>query len=787
LNRGVRTLNPGYRTATIGLRSPRVAVLFPAQENWRQWARLALRECTRVWGGGGYALVPFDDTGCIHPTLIEAVQAYDPDHVELLVAAPKIWAQNSPEFIARLRAQSNDRATFDEWTMSDHGTVQDRAGSHAVDTLLQACSVMRINTSEQWESGRGRNRTVQPDSVVAEDDSVCIRAECTWPGDATLFVGARVGIIDSDSRNTPPPEDDLLAWCLSPTGPAPGMLVHGAATEQNGQLPTAFEINSPTLQQMRRGLPRDLSALIVVGDTAEDFALAVVAQRMRGFSIWLTPEQITSSFARSPILRISLGTLIQHFGGARVVSVSLDDSTLSNLIANFDDPAVQIWADDQPIDSRISTRLGRQLPEWADAPQTLMLPEHIGTTVALPVNEERGGTFELATRLDSPIPSTPPLSNIRPAWIVDIDFGVGTLPGGRALPTKALLAASNDQAVSIRASRDGIVSFDSASQGIVLTAAVPAARIARPTLRIPSLEDWVDAMAGARGLSARVSAAGQKTALMARRLGGRNRLTDIVSGPLHGVLREFLPASTRSETTTTAFPNKDGVVLSGNLRLLTYRAIERLTPNLDDTQRQDHLDELLAAEVMRRGLVLDCTDCHEPSFLAIDQLRQNYDCPRCGATNTLSAARWKRSSNEPEWYYDLHAAFRDLLRSDGDAVLLTAAHLRSATALYADTSELEFAALGAAQAVFEIDLIAHTRDGLFVCEVKSNASLGASRTRTSMIRKRFEAAQILRADKVVFASVDSAWSAASMEAVGTVQRTDFPAIAYELLSVARPK
>ena len=64
----------------MGLRAPRVVYLVPAGQDWTFNAPLALSEVTRLWGGAGFVVVPVSAAE-VHPALLAALRAYDPDHV----------------------------------------------------------------------------------------------------------------------------------------------------------------------------------------------------------------------------------------------------------------------------------------------------------------------------------------------------------------------------------------------------------------------------------------------------------------------------------------------------------------------------------------------------------------------------------------------------------------------------------------------------------------------------------------------------------------------------------
>ena len=52
------------------------------RRRWVAAARIALAQCTQVWGGAGFVLVPHHD-GKVDRTILEALVAYDPDYVAI--------------------------------------------------------------------------------------------------------------------------------------------------------------------------------------------------------------------------------------------------------------------------------------------------------------------------------------------------------------------------------------------------------------------------------------------------------------------------------------------------------------------------------------------------------------------------------------------------------------------------------------------------------------------------------------------------------------------------------
>ena len=130
----------------------------------------------------------------------------------------------------------------------------------------------------------------------------------------------------------------------------------------------------------------------------------------------------------------------------------------------------------------------------------------------------------------------------------------------------------------------------------------------------------------------------------------------------------------------SAYPGGEGVVLLNGVRegYLTFAGMLKFAgEGISPGDLRDGVDGLAARGVVRRGLVLGCGTCGRPSFIAIGNLAQVNQCPRCGAANELAQVQWRDPVEEPSWYYDLHPVARELLADHGEVPLLLSRHLRS--------------------------------------------------------------------------------------------------------------
>ena len=118
---------------------------------------------------------------------------------------------------------------------------------------------------------------------------------------------------------------------------------------------------------------------------------------------------------------------------------------------------------------------------------------------------------------------------------------------------------------------------------------------------------------------------------------------------------------------------------------------------------------------------------------------------------------------EPRWFYNLYAAFRELLGANGDTVLLGAAALRGSSRSYIDSPELEFYELQTGRTVAEIDVIASVNREVVLVEGKSNGKFNGKANREDHAEKMLQVAKALRANRIVFATTMEAWSSTDVK------------------------
>ena len=717
------------------LRPARVAVVFDGGDDWHYWARLAIYAASQVWGGAGFILIPHRD-GEVAPSLLQAASAYDPDHVVLLRITVRHFELARPGMQPLLlNGQPVTGAAREELVeKAGAAVIDDASGEKARQAVAAVCSPYRHQTeSGDWTgelTALNADRTGGDLTPISGLEGVPegsrLAAPADWGGPLGVAVAARCGALVEPVPAGPPKMDDeerldLVRWLLSDgeRGTPPYSAVwHPAAAVSVLPLglETTFNWGRQGLTVLQRGFAPARPAMLVAGDEAADFALALAWDRLYGRSLWLPSDW----------------------------QPSLDVSTSVDQAAEPPRFAVE-----EPCFDRDGVRL-------------LAVAGQFGHQFTVPVRKDGGGVVMM---MPSPAPAIEDPGLARSAdlrWHVDLGLLGSAMPRGRGLDGQSLFApGENIHLTNVRSSRDGIT-YDAARLDFVPAGTAPLSRLARPRLRELGLAEWARLLAGQSGLCFGLSSAGRRAEMLRQLWDGRDSFVGSMTGRLLPVLRAFQPSHARS---SDAYPGGEGVVLLNGVRegYLTFAGMlkfagEGITPG----DLRDGVDGLAARGVVRRGLVLGCGTCGRPSFIAIGNLAQVNQCPRCGAANELAQAQWRDPVEEPSWYYDLHPVARELLADHGEVPLLLSRHLRSGSRRYDDVPELELRDASGSPAA-EADLIAVGDDEVIVAEAKSNDALGGStREVRRAAAKRVRLADVLRADQIVLATTRPEWSASSI-------------------------
>lgn len=787
---------PTFQGLRTTLRPPRAVVVFSGDGDWLSHAAQAVYECGRVWGGSGFILIPHHN-GVVHPDLIRLAAAYDPDYV---LTIPITIGQYEAMYPGLLQIKGEDgellhvEDRIEALRYSLNTNMRDPGGHAARDLIAAACTPHRymvpkddgteVPHEQQQVLALGDDRLSgqQPLTRVPRltagvayiKTGVPGHLQGAWALAAAIYNGigdppvlpyADALPIDFDQAKS------LMRRAL-PSGRRSGLF-----SDAEPQWTTTWSASDVGTVRVQPWMASQKDHLVVVGHSADDFALALGWQVQFGNAYWI-PETPPFSEKVSDLVVWGLGqdmlseieyehrravltstTLGQDL--LRVVGDSWVESrprVLTSWTTDGGDEVVEPDpADEVPPEI---TYLEPDALDFADG-GLLVVRDQYDVPLALPAAIDEHGQINLLVDLPPIAPTHPELDAIRDlTWQIDVDTPEFRVPRMRGVSPEVLQAGSNTRESFVRLSRSGLSCY-SGSWGWVMAGSTRTQAMAKPRLQFPSLLTWAGAMAASAGMSTRFSDAGHRIEVLRRRWGSRATLTADWAGDLRPVLLGF---KADKKDTSAAFPNGGGVVLRFPEAYLSFQGMSGLFTGDADVLRAQ-IDRLCGLRVLQRGLILRCEACMDLAFITLDEVASVNVCRRCGSSNALTQARWNRPADEPIWWYDLHPAARELLAADAGVGLLAAEYLRRTARSYEDTSELEF--VRGTAPVAEADLLAVVEGRVILGEAKATPTLGPTkRQRAAKARKIALMAAALRADEVVLCtSSNTSWSSADLDAV----------------------
>jgi hypothetical protein len=695
-----------YQTIHACLRPSRTAVAYQRRSDWIYSARQVIRTLSMGWGGAGAVIVPLDDHGTIADPLLPMLRVCDPDHVVVHALTIADLAVEQPDIVDRLveKAGLQGEAPEETWARLSREQLHFAGSWDALAAQVDGwCCPFKglqqeARTFDQMEVG-----------ILQRDDRDPSLAEAR-PGDVTytldmasvdpmmaLMVESRVGALAADARRgrnvveLPVQDEDLPALVrLAITGEVdPGWDLHRRYLTATGVAMTApppnalpgdhylartpFARTCQWLAKVSIGWPPP-ARICVVGDTAEDHALAVLCDRVFDHGAWvplslLREDSGVGRAARRAVRRLPWLGRADH-RPVLMVSASQTLDQVTGLVTDIED-LLGVDIDGTPTEQQ---RLrAAPLSELAEQPGRAFLADERSFDLRrfVPVRQADAELSLLTPVPQLPLPAAAEQLGDDVAWLVDVAVPSHQPPARTAISSATLLhrsAAAFPEAV-VRASRDG-VSFSSRNMGFVPGGASVEGRLAQPLLRLPSAERIFAELAAKHDARVQRSEAGHRSATATGLWGSPTAIAADLTGDVRRLLDAFIPPpSTRGDY-------GDGYAIRGDGFLTVRHAAQVL--GADEHQARDVLDRLLAIKVLRRGLLLYCERCRTQAFYPIGAVGEDgFACLICGYPSLLARGRWYEKEAEPAWNYALDQVVRNLLKMHGDIPLLAATRLAS--------------------------------------------------------------------------------------------------------------
>lgn len=772
----------GFASVTAALRAPRVTVAIPDDDHWTYWATRAVEFLSGIWGGAGGTVLPVREGGP-HPAVLRLLQRYDPDYIAPLMASLADHEKARP---GELQIVEDGKATTGERRKQLLLDAEARGPrlNHLL-TPAQVDQIRRLFRSFTESDGEGRLFGAHPEQVPSEPLTSVSASEdpVTYEtGNEMLDLAIRMRRGAAGERRDPKSDDGKgqrreIAHTLIP----------GDRLFEDPAEPAPFDATTAGLTSINFGFRRVKSPLIVLGLTADDFALAMAWDRFAGIGTWLPVAEHDEDWLRALGPALETAGPPGNFKPLLVTSASLSEDECHELMRRFgwieflsivdgEEPDPEPEPKWEYVDPHRLTPDGRR--DWA-------LTDRWDQRMALPTTTDEAGGRSMATRfpLLTPVEGTNAVS-----WVIEVmGEGVHTFP---EFDTSLVIApGQSPHETWCRVTGVGIA-FESGRWDFVASGASDYGRLAQPRLRWPSLFETLNSAAARTGHQVRVSAAGQSGSVTAKLFGGRDALVSSLTGRSRFILDLFATNAKNGPLT-----DESGVARGCGIHGSIFRTFDDVAAliassgvvDISATDLRNRFDGLVSHGVMRPGFILDCGVCSWLDFYPSPDVGNGFACKRCSTENHLGVDRWREPIGGPKWYYDLHAVVANFLREHGDVPHLAAADLARLDRLSYGSSvaevEFEVASIDTGKARVEIDFAILGRGVLAIGEAKSNDKLDGKNEeqRVKDAAKLFDAAAVLEAGEVCFATAQKAWSAAAITAVREAARRHGSSVVVSLL------
>jgi len=539
---------------------------------------------------------------------------------------------------------------------------------------------------------------------------------------------------------------------------------------------TPFAHTHRSLAKVTVGVP-PAPTVCVVGDSAEDHALAVLCDRVFDHGAWAPLKLLREANRVGWAVRRAVRQLWWRgrVSGrpVLVVSVSEPRDVVAGVVSEIEDSlGGEVEINGTPV--RQQHLRAATLDELAEQPASCFLADERSFDLrrSVPARQAAGELLPL-----TPIPLLPAPTAVEHlgedmTWWINVVAPGHQLPARTAIPSAALLQhpAGPFPETVVRASRHGL-SFSSRNLGYVPGGASAEVRLAQPLLRLPSAEQIFAALAAKHDATVQRSEAGRRAATAIELWGSPLAIAADLAGEVRRLLDAFIPPPRAHGD------YGDGYEIRGDGHL-TLRHVARVL-GVDEHQASSVLDRLLRAKVLRRGFLLYCERCWSQAFYPLGTIGgDGFGCLLCGYPSRLARDRWNESEPEPTWNYALDQVVRGLLEKHGDIPLLAAARLATGKHSVLWAPELLITRYGKTK---ELDLCLILDGEIVIGEAKSGSRLRtAGRGATLEARRLVQAADLLSADQIVLATATPQWTHGVVTAVEE-------AIATEWRSGPRPK
>ncbi len=472
-------------------------------------------------------------------------------------------------------------------------------------------------------------------------------------------------------------------------------------------------------------------ALVIFGDTLQDFCLSQCLARLRGGAVWFPSSLIEESGYPT-----QLATLVMHLhqriDSQRVAfwssSVSRDD--LQRIAGRVESAGlmgyVEVGYEPGPALKYCRFVLARQSSPKPIAGQFL------GNVLVGFIETPKPTGFSHPTKH---------------RWIADIEIP-GYLPPRH--PDLAPLAVGvRGDTLDVRTTQRGW-SYCCPHEGTYFGGELDEVLI-RPTLKILEVLEILHRLGRSCQLRFSPSEKGAFARDSIAKFGSLEQAARFLRDERHRcLLDKFLSKDKVPKGTFDEGDHAQG------RRYLDLIAFEKILGSRDGAAAL--IDDLLQKHVLYRGFIFKCTFCRNADWYSIAKVSDLFECSRCGSSQPYRRENW-RCPEEPSWYYKLDELVYQGYMQGMVAPILTNDYLRANSSSFQFASEQEVFERDETKPCMEVDICGVADGKLLIGEAKGGPSIeDSAKERRKVIEKYRDLARQLGVHNVVFSTMANEWT-----------------------------
>lgn len=680
------------KNVITAVRTPRFVVLVEKNKKyWRAYVDGIIRTFSQVWGGEHFIIVPTDGK-VIDESFWKILEAYSPDYIGRYIPCLLDMEQVDNKRYEQIKAKYKtgwglpDEEFEKRWSeqakMAHLGGLDvDKELSQELKNRLSpfyfADHVVKENV---FHDSHLAYPFTQIENIVesAKDRPTEVFAPLEVNDEAyRLLALSRAGALSDDYARTL--ESKGFTVTTLPSNPEVFRLRdYIAALESNEYDPSwqrAMHGDSDKLppDDFLRKLPFNLSMLhlgkyyrqaahrdweenivVVTGDTMDDYCLYYCLSRLHDGAFWLPDAHLNEAHKKVIANREREDSEVQLFSEVEGIASELVNTYYKKIKYGHDNKKINLTS--ATLTPRQLVYRKQWMSEICFSGSEILQSCNIVPFDTMPIscvmqviemnNHANQQDIVFQNRQSIGRINTPKPKNFNPVnpsehrWITTVNIDSFRPPALSFLGSTILTGMNSVQ--ETRVAKDELAYF---CPNVAYFGGDIDSITARPTINLSSDDDMLSAYFADSGYTTERSDKG-------------SYLKDTIDrfGSLEQTAAFFRTESKRNifdQYLVTKPEQGDDEIVRLTVESRTYLSFEAFSRKLkDENEAISMVDELIAKDIISRGLIFQCSRCRLSAWYDIGSVGNSFTCNRCGLNQTYSHSNWKYPA-EPKWYYRL--------------------------------------------------------------------------------------------------------------------------------------